>query len=82
MIPKISKIDAELNKTRKKISELQAYVRELEQQKTELENTDIVGLVRTAGMTPQELAVLIRACRENSGAPHSIQTVQEENNHE
>ena len=79
MNPKISKIDAELDKTKKKISELQDHVRELEQQKTELENTNIVGLVRSAGMTPQELSALIQACRKNSGANPSTQNIQEEN---
>jgi len=67
--PKISKIETELEKTKQKISGLQARVRELEQQKSELENTDIVGLVRDAGMTSQELAALLQVFRENSGAP-------------
>ena len=80
MSPKISKIDAELDKTKRKISELQDHVRELEQQKTELENTDIVGLVRSAGMTAQELASFIRAFREQNGMPKSLQK-QEENEH-
>jgi len=71
MNPKISKIETELEKTKKKISELQGHVRELEQQKTELENTDIVGLVRNAGMTSQELAALMQSFRENIGAPLS-----------
>lgn len=71
MNPKISKIETELEKTKKKISGLQDHVQELEQQKTELENTDIVGLVRDAGMTPQELAALIQAFHENIGKPLS-----------
>lgn len=71
MNPKISKIDTELDKTKMKISELQDHARELEQQKTELENIDIVGLVRNAGMTSQELAALIQALHKNIGAPLS-----------
>ena len=71
MNSKISKIETELEKTKKKISELQDHVRELEQQKTELENTDIVGLVRDAGMTSQELAALMQSFRKNIGAPLS-----------
>lgn len=69
MNPKISKIDTELAKTKQKISGLQAHIRELEQQKTELENTDIVGLVRGSGMTSQELAALFQAFREKNGVP-------------
>lgn len=69
MNPKIIKIETELEKTKKRISELQDHARELEQQKTELENTDIVGLVRDAGMNPQELSALIRAFHENIRKP-------------
>ena len=50
MNSKINRIDTEIAKTKQKISGLQAHIRELEQQKTELENTDIVGLVRGSGM--------------------------------
>ena len=69
MNPKISKIDTEIAKTKQKISVLQAHIRELEQQKIELENTDIVGLVRGSGMTSQELAALFQAFREKNGVP-------------
>ena len=69
MNPKISKINTELTKTKQKISGLQAHIRELEQQKTELENTDIVGLVRDSGMTSQELSAVLQAFREKSGVP-------------
>ena len=43
-----------------KISELQARNREIDSQITELENTDIIGLVRSHGLTPEKLAELIR----------------------
>jgi septal ring factor EnvC (AmiA/AmiB activator) len=66
---KISKINAELAKTKQKISALQDYLQELEQQKTELENTNIVGLVREAGMTSQELAALLQTFRGKSEIP-------------
>lgn len=77
MNPKINKIEADLMKTNQKISALQDHMRELEQQKTELENTDIVGLVRDAGMRPQELAALLRALADKGGA-----SAKEETNHE
>ena len=69
MNSKISRIDTEIAKTKQKISGLQAHIRELEQQKTELENTDIVGLVRGSGMTSQELSAVLQAFREKSGVP-------------
>ncbi len=69
MNPKISRIDAELARTKQKISALQDHIRELEQQKTELENTDIVGFVRGSGMTSQELAALLQTFRKKSEIP-------------
>ena len=77
---KISRIEAELAKTKQKISGLQAHIRELEQQKTELENTDIVGLVRGADMTAQELAALLQAFREKNGAPLSLSRQEDTEN--
>lgn len=61
MNPKIKKIDKEYAKNTEKISELQARQAELEKQRTELENLDIIGLVRNVGLTPDQLAALIRS---------------------
>lgn len=58
--PKIKKIDAEYEKNAAKITELQARQRELEKQRLELENLDIIGLVRGRGLTPDQLAALIK----------------------
>ena len=46
MNPKIKKIDTEYEKNAAKITELQARQRELEKQRLELENLDIIGMVR------------------------------------
>lgn len=73
MNQKIAKINAEIDKTKAKIFEFQSRLRELERQKTEVENTEIVELVRGVDATPQELAAFIRAFRENSGAPSLLQ---------
>ena len=59
--PKIKKIDAEYEKNAAKITRLQARQRELEKERTELENLDIIGLVRGMGLTPDQLAALIGA---------------------
>ena len=56
MNAKIKKINAEYEKNAAKIAELQARQKELDKQRTELENLDIVGMVRSMGMTPEELA--------------------------
>ena len=62
---KTERIVAEIEKTKTKIGELQARVRDLERQKTELENTEIIGLVRAIEATPAELAVMLRAMMES-----------------
>ena len=82
MNPKFKKIDAEYEKNAAKISALQARQKELEKQRRELENLDIVGLVRGMGMTAEELAVLMRASRENRLAAESDQNRQEGTGHE
>lgn len=61
MNPKIKKIDNEYEKNKAKIAELQNRQKELEKQRTELENLDIIGLVRGVGLTPQQLAALIKS---------------------
>ena len=65
MNPKIKKIDSEYEKNAAKITELQARQRELEEQRTNLENLDIIGLVRGMGLTPDQLAALIQANAPN-----------------
>lgn len=63
MNPKIKKIDSEYEKNAAKITELQARQRELEKQRLELENLDIIGIVRNMGLTPDQLAALIQGAR-------------------
>ena len=61
MNPKIKKINKEYARNAEKITELQERQRELEQQRTELENLDIIGLVREVGLSPDQLAALLRS---------------------
>ena len=63
MNPKIKKIDSEYEKNAAKITELQE--RQLEKQRLELENLDIIGMVRSMGLTPDQLAALIQGARSN-----------------
>lgn len=67
MNPRIKRIEQEVERLRGKIASYQARCRELEQQKRELENTEIVGVVRSMEVSPEELAAVLRALR--SGAP-------------
>ena len=65
MNPKIKKIDSEYEKNAAKITELQERQRELEKQRLELENLDIIGMVRSMGLTPDQLAALIQGEKPN-----------------
>ena len=61
MNQKIKKINTEYQKNAAKIAELQARQSELTKQRTELENLDIIGMVRGVGLDPDQLAALIHA---------------------
>ena len=56
---KIERIEKEIQKTREKITEYQNKLRGLEAQKTEAENLQIVQLVRSMRLTPQELNAML-----------------------
>lgn len=56
---KVLKIEKEIQKTREKITECQNKLKELEMQKTEAENLEIVQMVRSLHMTPAELSVFL-----------------------
>ena len=79
MNAKIKKINAEYEKNAAKIAELQARQKELDKQRTELENLDIVGMVRSMGMTPEELAALIEASQMAPAMTEKEETGDEEN---
>ena len=68
MNPKIKKINMEYEKNAAKITELQARQEELSKQRIELENLDIIGLVRNMGLDPDQLVALIHTAR----APPSV----------
>lgn len=60
MNPKIEKLAKDIEKTKAKIAEQQARLRDLVKQKTELENTDFVAVARSYHLTPQELAEFLK----------------------
>lgn len=61
MNSKIERVCKDIDKTKGKIGELQARLRELERQKTELENTEIVETVRGMDISLADLAAMLRA---------------------
>ena len=80
MSSKIEKVCAEIEKVKAKISEQQSRLRDLERQKTELENTEIVGMVRGLDVSPEELATLIQAIRSGKagGSPVALSAEKED----
>lgn len=62
----IDKLTDEITKTKTKISELQSRVRDLEQQKTEAENVEIIMLVRGMEVAPENLRTVIEAYKEKN----------------
>ena len=65
---KIQKVEAEIEKVKAKITAQQARLRELEQQKTELENTEIVELVRSLNLTPTALSDFLKEQKKSPAA--------------
>ena len=79
---KLTKLQMEIDKIKQKISEQQTKLRELEHQKTEIENTEIVELVRSMKMNTSELSTFLKAYREKTDAPILMPETQEDNDHE
>lgn len=79
--PKIEKLGKEIEKTKAKITELQNRLRNLEEQKTELENTDYVAVARSFHLTPQQLADFLKAQQSFTGVaalPQEMENSYEE----
>ena len=79
MNPKIMKLRGELEKNKSKISDLQGRNRELEKQIREMEDTDIIGMVRENGMTMEQFAELFRRMQT---APAPATSEKEALNHD
>ena len=86
---RLEKIEKDLEKAREKAAECQAKVRELEKQKQEEENSQIVQAVRSLKLTPAQLMAFLNdpknslAASDHNGpkleAPEKEDTAHEEN---
>lgn len=65
MNAKIQKLRDELEKQQQKLTRIQSRVDELTRKLTELENTEIVGMVQATGLTLDQLAALLPKLKEN-----------------
>lgn len=63
MNAKIERVCKDIQKTKEKINEFQTKLRELEKQKTELENLEIVDAVRGMDISLTDLAALLKAAK-------------------
>jgi DNA repair exonuclease SbcCD ATPase subunit len=59
--PKIQKIIKEIERTKAKIAELQALLPELEKQRTDLENLEVIKAYRAANVKPEDFTAFIEA---------------------
>ena len=73
MATKIERIDREIQKTREKIAEYQEKLKTREAQKTEVENLEIVQMVRALRMTPEQLSAMLSGGRIPGMAAHDEQ---------
>ena len=80
MSAKIERVCKDIEKTKIKLSEQQARLRELEKQKTELENMEIVDVVRGMDISLADLAALLKTGGTTSGqvGPKSAQAAEPE----
>ena len=79
---KIERIDQEIAKTREKIAEQQEKLKDLETQKTEAENLEIVQMVRALRMTPAQLSAMLSGGMVPGRAAGPADPEQEEKTHE
>lgn len=76
---KLEKLGAELTKARKKKTEWDARVKDLEKRYREEENSEIHEMVHAANLTPDQLSKLLQAFAENAVPnPETMQFVKEE----
>ena len=79
---KIERIDQEIAKTREKIADQQEKLKDLEAQKTEAENLEIVQMVRALRMTPAQLSAMLSGGMVPGRAAGPADSEQEEMTHE
>ena len=61
MAKRLSRIERDIERLKEKISEYQQQLKELESAKTEQENLQIIQLVRSMNMKPDEFAAFLRS---------------------
>ena len=79
MSARLDKIGADLEKARRKRTEWDARVKELERKYREVENSEIQDMVHAANLTPDQLAELLRMfAADMAPKPETINAMNEE----
>ena len=82
MNAKLKKVLTDMKKIEDKMELLQEKWEELNKQKTEFENLEIIGLIRSAKITTENLNDVITAYRSKNGVPFSSKKQEENKNEE
>jgi hypothetical protein len=61
--PRIKKVIDDIERTRAKILELQTLLPELERKRIDMENTEIIKLIRSADILPAELPAFLESLK-------------------
>ncbi len=64
--PKTAKVQAEIDKAKAKLAEQQTRLKELECKRTELENLEIVDIVRGMSIPLEDLAAYLQAVKSGT----------------
>ena len=70
---KSMKIQTEIDKVKAKISEQQARLKELEKNKQEAENSEIVDIVRGMSISLEELPLVLQRLRDGGTSGQGVQ---------
>lgn len=81
-VNRLERIEKEIQKTKAKIAEFQRQLKELEAQKTEQENLQIIQQVRALNLTPEQLAAFLRNNAMQTPATAGSFEEKEETDHE
>ena len=79
MSARLDKIGADLEKARRKRTEWDARVKELERKYREVENSEIQDMVHAANLTPDQLSELLRMfAADMVPKPETINSINEQ----
>ena len=71
--PRLERVIADIEKVKDKIAEQQSRLRTLERQKTDIENGQIIALVRSERISDAELSALLKSLRSEGQGDGEVQ---------